>query len=154
MLALHHVQTAKQNLGTLPRAQPKNIHSFCLSMVTLHPTDIFETFSESLNGRIGTLPDTASLHVLQEKAWNWSGWIGLVPSLKAVLELPHGSDKQGGALFRVHFWHTFFRSNFCFWSLQASPIFFFSAPTAFRQKIGSPASRRPSGTKSKACSAL
>ena len=124
MLALHHVQTAKQNLGTLPRAQPKNIHSFCLSMVTLHPTDIFETFSESLNGRIGTLPDTASLHVLQEKAWNWSGWIGLVPSLKAVLELPHGSDKQGGALFRVHFWHTFFRSNFCFWSLQASPIFF------------------------------
>ena len=105
-------------------------------MVTLHPTDIFETFSENLNERIGTLPDTASLQVLQEKAWNWSGWIGLVPSL-AVLELPHGSDKQGGALFRVHFWHTFFRSNFCFWSLQASPIFF-PVPTAFRQKIGSP----------------
>ena len=35
MLALHHVQTAKQYLGTLPRAQPKNIHpcwpKYCLA---------------------------------------------------------------------------------------------------------------------------
>ena len=35
MLALHHVQIAKQYLGTLPRAQPKNIHpcwpKYCLA---------------------------------------------------------------------------------------------------------------------------
>ena len=63
------------------------------------PTDIFETFSESLNGRIGTLPVTASLpiHVLQEKAWNWSGWVSLVPNFESSFGTPiwgpHGSDK-------------------------------------------------------------
>ena len=63
------------------------------------PTDIFETFSESLNGRIGTLPVTASLpiHVLQKEVWNWSGWVGLVPyfqgSFGTPIWGPYGSDK-------------------------------------------------------------
>ena len=49
-----------------------------------------KTFSESLNGRIGTLPVTASLpiHVLQEKAWNWSGWVGLVPNFESSFGTP------------------------------------------------------------------
>ena len=56
-------------------------------------------FRKAWNGRIGTLPVTASLpiHVLQEKAWNWSGWVGLVPNFEnssgTPIWGPHGSGR-------------------------------------------------------------
>ena len=81
------------------------------------PTDIFETFSESLERahRHLTCHSFFPIHVLQEKAWTWSGWVGLVSSFESSsgtqFQVPLAQVNRW-PLFRVHFWHPFFGACF------------------------------------------
>ena len=84
-------QLVRQALLFVPDGLPEAVENcLCLPFHGGPPSQrtYLRRFRKAWNGRIGTLPVTASLpiHVLQEKAWNWSGWVGLVPILKTVLE--------------------------------------------------------------------
>lgn len=95
-------QLVRQALLFVPDGLPEAVENrLCLPFYGGPPSQraYLRRFRKAWNGRIGTLPVTASLpiHVLQEKAWTWSGWDGLVPNFESSsgtpISGPHGSGK-------------------------------------------------------------
>ena len=68
--------------------------------------------------------------MLQEKLWNWSGWVGLVPNFEAVLEpqfeVPMAQINRVApflGFISAPLFRGLLLKQFLFWSLQARPFF-------------------------------
>lgn len=119
-------QLVRQALLFVPDGLPEAVEKrLCLPFHGDPPSQrtYLKRFRKAWNGRIGTLPITASLpiHVLQEKAWNWCR-VGSVwyPILRAILEpqfeVPMSQVNRVapllGFIFGTPFWGPFWKQFF------------------------------------------